>query len=302
MRSGGPRLGQCRARSGTSQTRSLCSALELAVQARDALTDIYELGPPVRRGSGCGFLLFRTRASATLSNSTWSRSPPRVPSPAAPSPLALARYTYVFNVGSGRPTGDITADCVAKAFGVPITTDPRALAILQQWVKTRIPRGAVLILNKGSGSPGFWIANVIVMAGALSIMQAMLDEVAVKLNLGVRMLSETMRADAREGDIGIQLSEIAKANPAVAIGSYPFFDLLARAQHECGGTRREGQKLIPKRADPDSSCGNSSGTSIAKTYGGPMRYGHSAQAPTLAKMSQAFRSLVLRRPNARSRR
>ena len=38
------------------------------------------------------------------------------------------------------------------------------------------------------------------------------------------MLSETVRADAREGDIGMQLGEIAKANPEVTIGSYPFFD------------------------------------------------------------------------------
>jgi len=37
-------------------------------------------------------------------------------------------------------------------------------------------------------------------------------------------LSETVRADAREGDIGYKLSEIAKANPGVAIASYPFFD------------------------------------------------------------------------------
>ena len=55
-------------------------------------------------------------------------------------------------------------------------------------------------------------------------MQAMPDEVAPKLEIGVRMLSETVPADVREGDIGIQLSEIAKANPGVAIGSYPFFD------------------------------------------------------------------------------
>ena len=89
---------------------------------------------------------------------------------------------------------------------------------------TRIPKGAELILNKVSGAPGFWIGNVIVMAGVPSIMQAMLDEVAPKLKAGVRMFSETVRADAREGDIGIQLSEIAKANPGVAIGSYPFFD------------------------------------------------------------------------------
>jgi hypothetical protein len=52
-------------------------------------------------------------------------------------------------------------------------------------------------------------------------------------------------------------------------------------------------RFIAKLADPDSSCATSSRRSIAKTYGGPMRYGRSAQAPTLAKMSQALRSLVL---------
>jgi hypothetical protein len=36
------------------------------------------------------------------------------------------------------------------------------------------------------------------MAGVPSIMQAMLDEVAPKLKIGVRMLSETVHADARE--------------------------------------------------------------------------------------------------------
>jgi molybdopterin-biosynthesis enzyme MoeA-like protein len=52
----------------------------------------------------------------------------------------------------------------------------------------------------------------------------MLDEVAPKLKTGVRMLSETVRADCREGDIGTPLGAIAKAHPEVAIGSYPFFD------------------------------------------------------------------------------
>ena len=37
------------------------------------------------------------------------------------------------------------------------------------------------------------------MADVPSIMQAMLDEVAPKLKIGARMLSETARADAREG-------------------------------------------------------------------------------------------------------
>jgi hypothetical protein len=38
------------------------------------------------------------------------------------------------------------------------------------------------------------------------------------------MLSETVRADCREGDIGTELGEIAKAHPEVMIGSYPFVD------------------------------------------------------------------------------
>ena len=148
------------------------------------------------------------------------------------------RYTYVLTTGGIGPThDDITADCVAKAFGVSIDVDPRALAILQERVAstgiemnearmrmTRIPKGADLVINKVSGAPGIWMDNVIVMAGVPSIMQAMLDEVAPKLKTGIRMLSQTIRADAREGDIGTQLGDIAKANPGVVIGSYPFFD------------------------------------------------------------------------------
>ena len=90
---------------------------------------------------------------------------------------------------------------------------------------TRIPKGAgPSSSTRCPGRLGFWIGNVIVMAGVPSIMQAMLDEVAPKLNIAVRMLSETVRADVREGDIGMQLGEIAKANPEVAIGIYPFPD------------------------------------------------------------------------------
>ena len=65
--------------------------------------------------------------------------------------------------------------------------------------------------NKISTAPGFWLGNVIVMAGVPAIMQAMLDEVAPKLKTGVKMLSETVCANAREGDIGTELGEIAES-------------------------------------------------------------------------------------------
>ena len=149
-----------------------------------------------------------------------------------------ATYTYVFTTGGIGPThDDITAECIAKAFGVPIDVDPRALAILKERMAkmggelnearmrmTRIPLGADLVLNKVSGAPGFWIENVIVMAGVPAIMQAMLDEVAPKLKTGAKLLSETIRADAKEGDVGSELGAIAKAHPGALIGSYPFFD------------------------------------------------------------------------------
>src|SRR6201987_5475138 len=94
------------------------------------------------------------------------------------------RSTYVFTTGGIGPThDDITADCVAKAFGVSIDVDPRALAIMQERLAatgtpmndarmrmTRIPKGADLVVNKVSGAPGIWIGNVIVMAGVPSIM------------------------------------------------------------------------------------------------------------------------------------
>jgi molybdenum cofactor synthesis domain-containing protein len=149
-----------------------------------------------------------------------------------------ARYSYLFTTGGIGPThDDITADCVAKAFGVTIDYDPRAVALLKERFAqtgaemnearmrmTRIPAGAELVLNKVSAAPGFWIGNVIVMAGVPSIMQAMLDYVAPKLATGAKMLSETVRADAREGDVGTELGVVAKAHPDVMIGSYPFMD------------------------------------------------------------------------------
>jgi len=146
------------------------------------------------------------------------------------------RYTYVFTTGGIGPThDDITADSVAKAFGVSIDVDPRARALLLTRMAeqdlnearlrmARIPAGADLILNKVSAAPGFRIGNVHVFAGVPAIMQAMLDEVAPTLKTGARMLSDSVRADLREGDIGTELGAIAKAHPEVTIGSYPFFD------------------------------------------------------------------------------
>jgi molybdenum cofactor synthesis domain-containing protein len=170
------------------------------------------------------------------------------------------RYTYVFTTGGIGPThDDITAECVAKAFGVSIDVDPRARALLLTRIAekdlnearlrmARIPAGAEIILNKVSAAPGFRIGNVYVFAGVPAIMQAMLDEVAPTLKTGARMLSETMRADLREGDIGSELGAIARAHPEVTIGSYPFFDEKRGPNTNVVVRARDADKLAAARA------------------------------------------------------
>ena len=179
------------------------------------------------------------------------------------------KYSYVFTTGGIGPThDDITADCVAKAFGVPLELHPEAVAILKErMVKlgselnearlrmARIPRGAVLVPNKVSGAPGFWIGNVITMAGIPTVMQAMLDEVAPKLKTGAKLISETIRADAKEGDVGTELGTIAKAHPEVIIGSYPFFDEKLGPNTNIVVRARDAAKLAEARAAVEAMLG-----------------------------------------------
>lgn len=147
-----------------------------------------------------------------------------------------ARYTYVFTTGGIGPThDDITADAVAKAFGVGIDYHPDAVAALREIFPgdrlnearmrmARIPLGGELIVNELSKAPGIRIGNVFVMAGVPKIMQSMFKAVAPSLQTGPKVVSETVLANAKEGDVGTPLSQIQARYPDVSIGSYPFQD------------------------------------------------------------------------------
>lgn len=145
-----------------------------------------------------------------------------------------ARYDYLFTTGGIGPThDDITADAIAAAFGVAISEDPRAIDMLLEHFRpedlnaarrrmARVPEGAELIPNRLSKAPGFWIGNVIVLAGIPSVMQAMLDEVAPRLKAGAPTVAQTIVAGPiPEGAYAGPLGELAAASPALAIGSYP---------------------------------------------------------------------------------
>ena len=147
-----------------------------------------------------------------------------------------AGFDQVFTSGGIGPThDDITADCIAAAFGVPIDGRPDARAILQaHYDRTgtllnearlrmaRIPEGAALIDNPVSSAPGFSVGNVHVMAGVPSVFQAMVASVLPGLTGGVPLLSQTWRIEKGEGDIAGPLTALAQDFSDLAIGSYPF--------------------------------------------------------------------------------
>lgn len=154
---------------------------------------------------------------------------------AAVQALSAAHDTVFTSGGIGPTHDDITADCIAAAFGaeIDIRDDARAL-LAAHYARTgselnaarlrmaRIPDGAALIENPVSVAPGFSIKNVHVMAGVPSVFQAMVATVLPTLTGGKPLVSKTLRIDRGEGDIAGPLGDLAASYPDLSIGSYPF--------------------------------------------------------------------------------
>lgn len=146
-----------------------------------------------------------------------------------------AAHDYVFTSGGIGPThDDITADCVAEAFGLPIGENPEARRRLEtHYAQTdmelnearlrmaRTPEGAMLIDNPVSAAPGFIVENVHVMAGVPRIMQAMLEGILPTLRAGRPVGSVTIRSGLAEGVAAARLGALAKDMPDIDFGSYP---------------------------------------------------------------------------------
>jgi molybdenum cofactor synthesis domain-containing protein len=145
------------------------------------------------------------------------------------------RYDYVLTTGGIGPThDDITADCVAEAFGVALHEHPEIIAMMTaRWQgelnaarrrMARVPEGGTLIRNPISGPPGFAIGNVFVMAGVPQVMRGMLEDVGWRLKGGAVVLARNVRVEGSgEGVIAEPLERVAKAHPDLSLGSYPFF-------------------------------------------------------------------------------
>jgi len=145
------------------------------------------------------------------------------------------RYDYVVTTGGIGPThDDITADCVAKAFGVELEEDTEIIAAMTARFgeppnaarrrMARIPVGGSKVVNPVNGPPGFQIGNVFVLAGVPSIMRGMLQDVGHRLKGGKVVIARTVRVEGfGEGVIAAPLEAVAKNHPTESLGSYPFF-------------------------------------------------------------------------------
>jgi molybdenum cofactor synthesis domain-containing protein len=146
-----------------------------------------------------------------------------------------ARYDYVFTTGGIGPThDDITADAVAKAFGVELEFHPEAVELLKAALQgrelnkermrmARVPVGGSLVHNPVSKAPGFQIGNVFVLAGVPMVMQAMFDGLGHRLVGGAPVLTRAIAAHLAEGQIAGGLGGIQERYEEVEIGSYPYY-------------------------------------------------------------------------------
>lgn len=146
-----------------------------------------------------------------------------------------ARYDYVFTTGGIGPThDDITAESIAAAFGLPLTTHHEAYRLLTEHYgaedftvarqrMSKTPEGAYLIENPVSIAPGFQVENVFVMAGVPKIMQAMLETLRPRLKTGRKIWSQAITIHAPESKMADKLGEIQNSSVGVSLGSYPFF-------------------------------------------------------------------------------
>ena len=145
------------------------------------------------------------------------------------------QFDYVFTTGGIGPThDDITADCVAKAFGVDLVISDEIAEVIQRrsappdvmasrMRMARVPRGCELIDNLTGGPQGFRIDNVFVMAGIPGVMQAMLKSLEGKLQSGPVVRSVSVTAYLGESQIAGPLRSIQERYPTADLGSYPFF-------------------------------------------------------------------------------
>ncbi len=138
----------------------------------------------------------------------------------------------VITGGLGGTPDDLTREALAAAFSVPQEVVPELAADLRarftgapeyaaRWAA--LPRGARPLENPLGGAPGFVIANVWVLPGLPSEMEAMFDRYASELGAERPIGSWRRRYRTRESTIVPALVAATERFRGVLVGSYPSF-------------------------------------------------------------------------------
>ena len=151
-----------------------------------------------------------------------------------------SKYSYVFTTGGIGPThDDITSESVAEAFNLNYEINTKAFEILEKYYPkgefnesrqrmAKMPYGSELILNPMTAAPGFIIKNVYVLPGVPEIMKIMFEELLKKIKKGKPKLVTTISTNLYESKIAKNLKNIQNNYSGASIGSYPYFNLIAK--------------------------------------------------------------------------
>jgi molybdenum cofactor synthesis domain-containing protein len=144
------------------------------------------------------------------------------------------RHDLVFVTGGlGGTPDDITREAVAAAFGVACEERGDLAGDLRRRFSAKgladyaarwacLPAGARPLANPLGGAPGFVLANVHVLPGLPSEMEAMFDSIAADFQ-GSPIATWRRKYRTGEGQIVGVLEEATRLHPAVTVGSYPRF-------------------------------------------------------------------------------
>ena len=147
-----------------------------------------------------------------------------------------ARFDYVFTSGGVGPThDDVTLVGVAQAFGVPIVREAELEARLRRYFGERpggvdeaklrmadVPEGAALIETAEMRWPVLALGNVYILPGVPELFRKKFLALRERFRVAP-FFARAIYTLEDEFDIAAQLSAVAAAHSAVAIGSYPNF-------------------------------------------------------------------------------
>jgi molybdenum cofactor synthesis domain-containing protein len=146
-----------------------------------------------------------------------------------------AEHDWVFTSGGIGPThDDVTIEAVAKAFGVPIETNPMMEQMLRDHYKERITPGHLRMAQVPSGAslesteairwPTVRMKNTWVMPGIPEVFRMKIPVIVQRLSEGGHgpaFVSLAVYTKMDEGDLKPLLDAVVASFPDVAVGSYP---------------------------------------------------------------------------------